>query len=431
MKNSNSRLILEDGTTFAGQSFGAPKSTAGEVVFATGMVGYDLSLTDPSYCGQILTFTYPLIGNWGVPSRQFWESEKIQVAGLVISDLTTAPNHWQSEKTLDTWLKEEGIPGIYGIDTRALTQKLRTKGVMLGKIVIGDQDVKLYDPNLTNLVAEVSPNQVKIHPPTVILEGVKRPIGSRDSIDPSGLQNDNRGVNIALLNCGAKRNILRNLLARGATVYELPWNFDPFSDGWRQQKGFPPARSPVMDHERNMDKVIKTSTGGREAGDRTREGIKINGLVISNGPGDPKMAKETIKIIKKALDAKIPTFGICLGNQLLALAAGGDTYKLKFGHRAQNQPTIISQLRLVRMRQAGVVLENRCYITTQNHGFAVSEGKMPDGFVRWFYNANDNTNEGIIHEKLPFFSVQFHPEANPGPKDTQWLFDYFLTRIKK
>lgn len=355
---SNAKLILEDGTVFVGTAAGASVSRAGEVVFATGMVGYDLSLTDPSYSGQILTFTYPLIGNWGVPPKHSWESDKIQVAGVVISDLTTHPSHWQSQKTLDTWLKEEGIPAITNIDTRRLTQKLRERGVMLGKIVVDDIDVEFYDPNLTNLVAEVSSKEMKVHEPTFQGDSLK------------GI------VKIGLLNCGAKRNILRNLLSRGATVYELPWNYDPF-----------------------------------------KSDLPIDGLVISNGPGDPKMAKESTAIIKKALHAKIPTFGICLGHQLLALAAGGNTYKLKFGHRAQNQPTIM-------------INSKRCFITTQNHGFAVDEKKMPDGFQRWFYNANDNTNEGLIHQKLPFFSVQFHPEANPGPKDTEWLFDYFMDRFR-
>lgn len=378
----NSRLILEDGTQFKGKSFGAEKSTAGEVVFTTGMVGYDLSLTDPSYSGQILTFTYPLIGNWGVPPKDFWESEKIQVSGLIISDLTAAPSHWQSGKTLDNWLKEEGIPGIYDIDTRALTQKLREKGVMLGKIITDDNDIAFWDPNAENLVADVSPKGVVKHESRIMNHELRKNRNSEFLIQNSNLK-------IALLNCGAKRNILRNLLDRGATVvYELPWNYDPFENN-----------------------------------------LPIDGLVISNGPGDPKMAKDSISIIKKALNKKIPTFGICLGNQLLALAAGGDTYKLKFGHRAQNQPTIITQTGFVNSTQTRFVQDKRCYITTQNHGFAVDEKKLPKGFKRWFSNANDNTNEGIIHEKLPFSSVQFHPENNPGPKDTEWLFDYFFKRI--
>lgn len=355
-QSRRAQLVLSDGTVFEGKSFGSAKSTSGEVVFATGMVGYDLSLTDPSYSGQILCFTYPLIGNWGVPELIHLESSKIQVQGLIISNLCEKPGHFQMTKTIDAWLREENIPGIYDIDTRKLTKKLRTQGVMLGKIIIDNKNIDLFDPNRENLVAKVSPKKLQIHKPE-----------SKASSE----------IKVGLLNCGAKENIKRNLLKRGATVFELPWDFDPF------EKKLP-----------------------------------IDGLLISNGPGDPKMADKSVEIIKRSLRKKLPTFGVCLGNQLLALAAGGDTYKLKFGHRAQNQPTI----------QSGT---KRCYITTQNHGYAVDEKKMPKGFKRWFYNANDNTNEGIIHENLPFFSVQFHPEAAPGPKDTEFLFDFFLERIKK
>ena len=400
--NIKAKLVLEDGSVFEGHPAGFPKSTAGEVVFATGMVGYDQSITDPSYAGQILTFTYPLIGNWGMPPRQFWESEKIQVQGLVLSELTTKPNHWQMQKTLNDWLITEKIPAIVGIDTRALTQKLREKGVMLGKIVLRDEDVDFWDPNRTNLVAKVSVSKPRVYFPNPKSE-YRNPkqyqnLNSQNSkrFENSDLENPlfakqnsrskhlfraskfdfRNSPNIALLNCGAKANITRSLLARGTTVWELPWNYDPFENN-----------------------------------------LPIDGLVISNGPGNPKMADKSIAIIKTALKKKIPTFGICLGNQLLALAAGGNTYKLKFGHRAQNQPTI-------------EVNTKRCYITTQNHGFAVDDNKLPDGFTRWFYNANDNTNEGIIHQKLPFFSVQFHPEACPGPIDTEFLFDFFMEQFK-
>lgn len=357
------KLILSDGTIFEGKAHGYQKSTSGEVVFTTGMVGYDQSLTDPSYAGQILTFTYPLIGNWGVPKKELWESDKIHVAGVVISDLTENPSHHQSTQNLNSWLTENKIPAIVGIDTRALTQKLREKGVMLGKIVVNNKDVKLQDPNLRNLVSEVS---------------IKKPQTHNSQIS------NHKSPKIALLNCGAKRNIVNCLTKRGATVLELPWEYDPFANN-----------------------------------------IPIDGLVISNGPGNPKMAQKSIDIIKKSLYRKIPTFGICLGNQLLALAAGGDTYKLKFGHRAQNQPTI-QVGNLPAGRQA-----KRCFITTQNHGFAVNDKKLPSGFKPWFINANDNTNEGIIHEKLPFFSVQFHPEATPGPTDTEFLFDYFLEKVRE
>ncbi len=349
------KLVLQDGTTFEGEGFGDLKSSSGEVVFTTGMVGYDMSLTDPSYKGQILTFTYPLIGNWGIPQKKLWESEKVHVAGVVISDLTNKPNHHQSKQDLNSWLVQNNVPAIVGIDTRALTQKLREKGVMLGKILMGNKNIDFIDPNKKNLVAEVSINTLKIHKAEISNQKSEMPIG--------------------LLNCGAKENIKRCLIARGATVYEMPWNYDPFSNN-----------------------------------------LPIKGLVISNGPGNPKMAQKSIDIIKKSLNKKLPTFGICLGNQLLALAAGGGTYKLKFGHRAQNQPTL----------QLGT---KRCFITTQNHGYSVN--KLPPHFKPWFINANDNTNEGIIHETLPFFSVQFHPEATPGPTDTEFLFDYFLEKVKK
>jgi len=412
--NKKARLILEDGSIFDGVVRGYHKSVAGEVVFATGMVGYEQSLTDPSYAGQILTFTYPLIGNWGVPPKTFWESEKIQVAAVIISDLATNPNHHLSTQTLNNWLISEKIPALVGIDTRSLTQKLRDKGVMLGKIVVNNNDIDFDDPNNRNLVAEVSLKKMVIH----------KPISNSSLITPpSPAGRHHSSLNIALLNCGAKRNIIRSLTRRGATVWELPWNYDPFS----QRAGGVSRRDPDPTSLRFEEQSSATFTGGlaRRSFVRRREGnwrqdplLKIDGLVISNGPGNPKMAKASIAIIKKALDKKIPTFGICLGNQLLALAAGGNTYKLKFGHRAQNQPTI-------------AVNSKRCYITTQNHGFTVDEKKLPDGFKRWFYNANDNTNEGLIHQKLPFFSVQFHPEATPGPTDTEWLFDYFLEKVAK
>ena len=370
--NTNAKLILEDGSIFDGAVRGYHKSVAGEVVFATGMVGYEQSLTDPSYAGQILTFTYPLIGNWGVPPNTFWESEKIQVAAVIISDLAQNPNHHLSTQTLNNWLIEQKIPALVGIDTRSLTQKLRDKGVMLGKIVVNNNDIDFDDPNNRNLVTEVS-----IDKPRIYLPNPKSEAQNAKQYQNTKYKIQNTAIRIALLNCGTKRNIIRSLTRRGATVWELPWNYDPFN-----------------------------------------KKLPIDGLVISNGPGNPKMAKASIAIINKALDKKIPTFGICLGNQLLALAAGGNTYKLKFGHRAQNQPTI-------------AVNSKRCYITTQNHGFTVDEKKLPDGFKRWFYNANDNTNEGLIHQKLPFFSVQFHPEATPGPTDTEWLFDYFLEKVAK
>jgi len=342
------KLILEDKTEILGESFGAKIPSAGEVVFATGMMGYPESLTDPSYKGQILILTYPLIGNYGVPDRRFWESDKIMVSGLIVSTYNDTPSHFQSKKTLSAWFKEENVPLLEIKDTRFLTQKIREKGTMLGKIIF-DKDIPYFDPNLVNLVDQVSTKKINLTKGT----------GSKT---------------VLLIDCGAKNNIQRALLKRGVNVLTVPWNFDPFA----------------------------------------KDVQNFDGIVVSNGPGDPKMATTTIHTVKKALERKIPIFGICLGNQILALASGGDTKKLKYGHRSQNQPCIMAD-------------SKRCFITTQNHGFAVS--KIPAGFKSWFTNANDATNEGIIHKTLPFMSVQFHPEATPGPQDADWIFDYFLEKI--
>lgn len=338
---------MEDGTAFTGKSFGYEDSTAGEVVFGTGMVGYPEAITDPSFAGQILTMTYPIIGSYGVPGKKFWESGRIHTAGLIVSDYIDTPSHWQSTMTLSQWLKEQMVPALEIKDTRILAQYLRDNGSQLGKILF-DRDIPFYDPNEDNLVAKVSPT-----------ETVREGEGDKT---------------VMLIDCGAKRNMHRCLLKRGVKVITVPWNYDPF--------------------ERDE---------------------KFDALIISNGPGDPKMVKETIALIKKALNLKIPILGVCLGNQLLALAAGGNTSKLKYGHRSQNQPVIETKTK-------------RCYITSQNHGFAVTD--IPKGFSPWFTNANDESNEGIIHDSLPFMSAQFHPEANPGPVDTEWIFDYFLERVR-
>jgi len=340
------KLILKDGTIFIGNSFGYEKPRSGELVFSTGMVGYPESLTDPSYEGQILVLTYPIVGNYGVPEKKFWESTKIHVSALIVSQYINTPSHFQSQMSLAQWLKKEKVPGLEIADTRMLAEKLRDEGAQLAKVVF-NKDIEFYDPNKDNLVDQVSDRRVKI-------QGT----GSKT---------------IVLIDCGVKKNIKRSLLHRNIRLITVPWDYDIFS--------------------------LKE---------------KINGVVVSNGPGDPKMADKTIETVKKILTKKIPILGICLGNQILALAAGGDTYKLKFGHRSQNQPCLL-------------VGSSRCYITTQNHGFAV--GKIPKGFKAWFVNANDNTNEGIIHEKYPFMSIQFHPEACPGPVDTEWIFDKFLGKI--
>ncbi len=350
------KLIFEDGTIFEGKSFGEKIATSGEVVFSTGMVGYPESITDPSYKGQILIFTYPLIGNYGVPENKYWESGSIKVSGIIVSSYTPTPSHFQSKITLSDWLKKEKIPALEIEDTRFLTQKIRKNGTMLGKIVF-DKDIDFYNPDKENLVAQVSSKKVE------------------RKACPSKLQRSGESGNktVVLMDCGAKENIERCFLKRGIKVITIPWDFDPFENN-----------------------------------------LKFDGLFMSNGPGNPKTVEKTISIIKKALTKKIPVFGICLGHQLLALAAGGDTQKLKFGHRSQNQPCILEGTK-------------RCFITTQNHGFEVS--KIPSGFKPWFTNANDGSNEGIIHKTLPFMSVQFHPEAAAGPVDTEWIFDFFLEKI--
>lgn len=340
------KLYLEDRSVYEGESFGAKRPMSGEVVFNTGMTGYVETLTDPSYAGQILVCTYPLIGNYGVPDAKYFESSKIQVSGLVVSEYSANYSHHDAKISLAKWLQENGIPAISGVDTRTITKKLREHGVLLGAIAT-KAPRRFTDPNAVNLVAAVSPTAKKIYG-----DGPKR---------------------IIAIDCGMKENIVRSLARPGVTLHRVPWNYD-----------------------------------------FTKE--KYDALFISNGPGDPTMCKETIAHIRTAMKDKKPILGICLGNQLLALAAGAKTYKLKYGHRGQNQPCIESTTK-------------RCYITSQNHGFAVDEKSLPRDWSTWFTNANDESNEGIQHARMPWRSVQFHPEASPGPTDTAWIFDDFLKTI--
>jgi len=349
------KLILEDGSVFSGYSFGASCPGSGEVVFNTGMVGYPETLTDPSYKGQIITLTYPLIGNYGVPGTEtengllrFFESERVQVEGIVISDYSERYHHWNAKKSLSDWLQEFDVPGIYGVDTRAITKKLRTQGTLLGKIVHDHQRKTFSDPNKDNLAPTVS-----IAAPITYQKGKQT---------------------ILLVDCGAKNSLIQAFLKRNFTVKRVPWDHD-FS---------------------------------REVAD---------GIVVSNGPGDPKKCKETITQVANALTRDTPILGICLGSQILGLAAGANTYKLKYGHRSQNQPC----------REVGT---NRCYITPQNHGYAIDADTLPEDWREWFYNGNDQTNEGIKHISKPFFGAQFHPEASPGPDDTEFLFDLFVRAMK-
>ncbi len=346
------KLLLEDGAEFSGYSFGAFCSTSGEVVFNTAMVGYPESLTDASYKGQILVATYPLIGNYGVPTDEkdefgiskFFESDRIQVSGLIISDYSFKYSHWNAMKSLSDWLSEYKVPGIFGIDTRALTKKLREKGTMLGKIISNNEDIKFFNPGIENVVDLVS-----VKAPVVYGNGKRK---------------------IILVDCGVKNNIIRCFLRRDTTVIRVPWDYDYTS-------------------------------------------MEYDGLFLSNGPGDPKVISKTVDILKKAFNNNVPIFGICMGNLLLGIASGADTYKLKYGHRSHNQP----------VQQIGT---NRCFITSQNHGYTVDISKVQGEWEPLFVNSNDGTCEGLKHKKLPVFSAQFHPEATSGPTDTEFLFDDFL-----
>lgn len=350
-------LILDDGTVFRGFSFGCEKEVTGEVVFNTAMTGYPESLTDPSYAGQLMVLTYPLVGNYGVPPRTFdadgiatfMESEKIHADAIIVSDYSHEYSHWNAVGSLGSWLKEEGIPGIYGIDTRALTKKLREHGVMMGKIVIGDAKTDLTNFGQygnVNYVDKVSCKEVIIYGEG---EGKKR---------------------VVLVDCGVKHNIIRCLLKRNVTVIRVPWDYD-----------------------------FNT--------------LEYDGLFISNGPGDPDTCDAAVQNIRKALSGDKPICGICMGNQLLAKAGGASIYKLKYGHRSHNQPVRI-------------VGTEKCFITSQNHGYAVDNDTLGADWEPLFINMNDGTNEGIRHKTKPFFSSQFHPEACSGPTDTEFMFDKFV-----
>ena len=355
-------LQLSDGTEFHGKSFGYEQPVAGEVVFNTAMMGYPESLTDPSYAGQLLTMTFPLVGNYGVPPftfdkqtglPDFMESDRIYASALIVSDYSEQHSHWNAVESLGEWLQREKVPGITGIDTRELTKVLREHGVMMGKILFDDE-----------------PNNV----PEADYEGVN--FVDRVSVKEIVRYNEGAGRKVVLVDCGVKANIIRELIQRGVEVVRVPWNYD-YTD------------------------------------------MEFDGLFLANGPGDPDMCSEAVEIIRKQMSrSRKPICGICMGNQLLSKAAGATIYKLKYGHRGHNQP----------VRMVGT---EKCFITSQNHGYAVDARTLDKDWEELFVNMNDASNEGIRHKKNPWFSSQFHPEACSGPVDTEFMFDKFVETLKQ
>jgi len=360
-------LTIRDGPVFHGTSFGAKSNVSGEAVFTTSLVGYPESLTDPSYRGQILVFTQPLIGNYGVPSSvrdesgllKYFESPNIQAVGVVVADVAEQYSHWTAVESLSSWCAREGVPAVSGVDTRAIVTYLREQGSSLARITVGeeydaDEDEAFVDPEQINLVRKVStkaPFHVSAPSPT---------------------------AHVAVIDCGVKENILRSLVSRGASVTAFPFDY------------------PIHKVAHHFD-----------------------GLFITNGPGDPTHCQETVYHLRKLIESsQIPIMGICLGHQLLALAAGARTIKLKYGNRAHNIPALD-------------LTTGRCHITSQNHGYAVDASTLPSDWKPYFVNLNDDSNEGLIHNSRPIFSTQFHPEAKGGPLDSSYLFDMYLENVQK
>jgi carbamoyl-phosphate synthase small subunit len=373
MKNNKPKavLILEDGSIWYGRGFGFPCKVVGEVVFTTGMVGYTEALTDPSFKGQILVMSYPLIGNYGVPSYnltdqwglpKYFESGNIQIKGLVVSELCIYPSHPYSVKSLNEWLYEEKVPGIEDIDTREIIKRIRKKGTMMGILEVSYEDI-----NVEKLIKEIK--NVKKYDEIDFSQEISKEIKIFE----------NKGPTVVLIDCGVKLSIIRNILERGFRVIKVPYDV-------------------------SYDEILSYNPAG---------------VIISNGPGNPKKFVKTIETVREIIENKIPTLGICLGNQIIALSLGGDTFKLKYGHRGQNKPCI--------------ELTNYVnYITSQNHGYAVDPEKLKGtGLEIWWINADDKTIEGIKHKDLPVIAVQFHPEASPGPYDTTFIFDIFKHLINK
>lgn len=363
-------LVLQDGTEFRGKSFGYDKEVVGEVVFNTAMMGYPESLTDPSYAGQMLVMTYPLVGNYGVPPfsvgdngiPDFMESDRIYAKALIVSDYSEKYSHWNAVESLGDWLRREQVPGVTGIDTRALTKVLREQGVMMGRIIF--PNTPDYPDNPEN--PEYPDNTKEDYG---AINWVER-VSCKDIIR----YNEGAGKKVVLVDCGVKANIIRCLVNRGCEVIRVPWNYD----------------YTAMD---------------------------FDGLFLANGPGDPDKCVEAVEVLRRQMSAsRKPICGICMGNQLLAKAGGATIYKLKYGHRSHNQP----------VREIGT---NRCYVTSQNHGYAVDGSTLGNDWRELFVNMNDGSNEGIRHQTNPWFSSQFHPEACSGPVDTEFMFDRFLKTL--
>ena len=355
----NVTLVLQDGTKFHGKSFGYDAPVAGEVVFNTAMMGYPESLTDPSYAGQLVTLTFPLVGNYGVPPftfgpeglPTFMESDHIHASGIIVSDYSEQYSHWNANESLAEWLKREHVPGITGIDTRELTKVLREHGVMMGQIIFDDEPENI---------------------PQAQYEGVN--FVDRVSCKEIIRYNEGAGKRVVLVDCGVKANIIRNLIERGLEVVRVPWNYD-YTE------------------------------------------MEFDGLFLGNGPGDPDLCQDAVNILRQQMSkSRKPICGICMGNQLMAKAGGANIYKLKYGHRSHNQP----------VRMVGT---DKCYITSQNHGYAVDASTLDKDWNELFVNMNDGSNEGICHNTNPWFTSQFHPEACSGPVDTLFMFDLFVEKL--
>lgn len=355
----NVTLVLQDGTKFHGKSFGYDAPVAGEVVFNTAMMGYPESLTDPSYAGQLVTLTFPLVGNYGVPPftfgpeelPTFMESDHIHASAIIVSDYSEQYSHWNANESLAEWLKREHVPGITGIDTRELTKVLREHGVMMGQIIFDDEPENI---------------------PQAQYEGVN--FVDRVSCKEIIRYNEGAGKRVVLVDCGVKANIIRNLIERGLEVVRVPWNYD-YTE------------------------------------------MEFDGLFLGNGPGDPDLCQDAVNILRQQMSkSRKPICGICMGNQLMAKAGGANIYKLKYGHRSHNQP----------VRMVGT---DKCYITSQNHGYAVDASTLDKDWSELFVNMNDGSNEGVRHNTNPWFTSQFHPEACSGPVDTLFMFDLFVEKL--